>query len=52
MASKSYTMAADCSNCGRLQFISIPRGVPVRQFDISAKPCPNCGVSSLKLVQM
>lgn len=49
MASKSYTVTADCSNCGRLQFVSIPRGVPTKDFDIKAVPCPNCGVNSLEV---
>lgn len=51
MASGSYTMTAYCSNCKQFQSASIPRGVPVRQFDIRSKPCPNCGVTSLTLAR-
>ena len=50
MASGSYTVKVYCYNCRRFQLVSIPHGVPVRQFDIRSKPCSNCGVSSLKLV--
>lgn len=49
IAAKSCTVTADCSNCGRLQFISIPRGDPTKNFNIKAAPCPTCGVDSLEV---